>query len=281
MPYSSKSCLSIHPKIIKWIESFLNDRTQQVVVEGQLSVITALIVCGVPQGTVLGPILFLIFINDITFCVTNSVIRCFADDTRIMKTISQTQDIPLLQQDLDRVTRWSIRNNMSLHIDKFEYLSHAVNRSNPLLHLPFTCEVYQYSTSKGNLTPVQQLRDLGVTVSSDLSWTLQISAMATKARQKAAWVLSVFHTRSSTIMLTLLYKSMVHSFFEYCCTLWNPSKVSDIQELEGVQRTFTSRIAGTQHLDYWGRLKKLSLNTHVFTTSKGTLSPATHVEDPP
>ena len=76
MPYSSKSCLSIHQKIIKWIESFLNDRTQQVVVDGQLSV-TALIVSGVPQGTVLGPILFLIFINDITFCVTNSVICCF------------------------------------------------------------------------------------------------------------------------------------------------------------------------------------------------------------
>ena len=241
----------IHPKIIKWIDSFLNDRTQQVVVDGQLSV-AALIISGVPQGTVLGPILFLIFINDITFCVTNSVIRCFADDTRIMKAISQTQDMPLLQQDLDRVTQWSIRNNMSLHEDKFEFLSHAVNRSNPLHHLPFTCEVYQYSTSKGNLTPVQQLRDLGVTVSSDLSWTLQISTMATKARQKAAWVLSVFHTRSSTIMLTL-YKSMVRSLLEYCCPLWNPSKVSDIQELEGVQRTFTSRIAGTQHLYYWGR----------------------------
>ena len=138
-------------------------------------------------------------------------------------------------------------------------LSHTVSRSNPLQHLPFTCEVYQYSTSKGNHTPVQQLlRDLGVTISSDLSWTLQIKALANKARQKAAWVLSVFHTRSSTIMLTL-YKSMVRSLFEYCCPSWNPSKVSDIQELEGVQRTFTSRIAGTQHLDYWGRLKKLSL----------------------
>ena len=67
----------IHPKIIKWIDSFLNDRTQQVVVDGQLSV-AALIVSSVPQGTVLGPILFFIFINDITFCVTNSVICCFA-----------------------------------------------------------------------------------------------------------------------------------------------------------------------------------------------------------
>ena len=247
----------IHPKMINWIESFLTNRTQQVVVEGQLSV-AALIISGVPQGTVLGPILFLIFINDITQCVTSSVIRCFADDTRIMKAISQTSNMSLLQHDLDGVTQWSIRNNMSLHEDKFEFLSHAVNRANALHQLPFTSEVYQYSTSKGILTPTQQLRDLGVTVSSNLSWTPQIKAMADKARQKAAWVLSVFHTRNSTIMLTL-YKSMVRSLLEYCCPLWNPRKMSDIQELEGVQRTFTARIAGVQHLDYWERLKKLAI----------------------
>ena len=84
----------IHPKIITWIESFLQGRTQQVVVEGQLS-FAALIISGVPQGTVLGPILFLIFINDITHCVSSSVIRCFADDTRIMKAISHTPDMTL------------------------------------------------------------------------------------------------------------------------------------------------------------------------------------------
>ncbi|KAL5271519.1 hypothetical protein ACHWQZ_G001959 [Mnemiopsis leidyi] len=108
--------------------------------------------------------------------------------------------------------------------------------------------------------PVDQLRDLGVTVhvTADLSWTTQIKAMANKARQKAAWVLSVFHTRNPTIMLTL-YKSMVRSLLEYCCPLWNPRKVSEIQELERVQKTFTARIEGVQHLNYWERLKKLSI----------------------
>ena len=124
--------------------------------------------------------------------------------------------------------------------------------------LPFTAQIYQYSTSKGILVPVDTLRDLGVTVSSNLSWTAQIKSMANKARQKAAWVLSVFHTRNPTIMLTL-YKSMVRSLLEYCCPLWNPHKIYDIQELEGVQRTFTARIAGAQHLNYWERLCKLSI----------------------
>ena len=71
-----------HSKIIRWIESFLTNRSQQVIVNGHMS-ITAPIISGVPQGTVLGPILFLILINDIASCVSHSTLRCFADGTRI------------------------------------------------------------------------------------------------------------------------------------------------------------------------------------------------------
>ena len=164
----------------------------------------------------------------------------------------------LLQRDLDRVLDWSLKNNMSLHEEKFEYLAHSCNKNNLMEHLPFSSDVYQYSTNKGILSPVDRLRDLGVTVCSDLNWTTHIKAIADKARQKAAWVFSVFHTRSEETMLTL-YKSLVRSLLEYCCPVWNPKKISDIQELEGVQRTFTSRIAGCHELDYWERLQKLSL----------------------
>ena len=250
----------IHPRMIKWVESFLKDRSQQVVVDGHLS-LAAIIISGVPQGTVLGPILFLIFINDITLCVSESIARCFADDTRIMKAISGNRDMEILQNDLNAVTKWSTRNNMSLHEDKFEFISHAASRfgSCPVLKdLPFANDILEYTTSKGILTPVDQLRDLGVTVSADLSWTAQVKSMATKARQKAGWVLSVFHTRSPSVMLTL-YKSMIRSLIEYCCPLWHSNRISHIQELESVQRSFTARIAGVQHLDYWERLQKLSL----------------------
>ena len=279
----------LHPKIVQWVDSFLSGRTQQVVVDGHLS-FAALIISGVPQGTVLGPILFLIFINDITNCVSDSVIRCFADDTRLMRSISTCNDMLLLQHDLDRVVEWSLRNNMALHEDKFEYMAHSCNKKNCNLmeQLPFIADMYHYSTSKGMLNPVNCLRDLGVTVCSDLTWTTHIKTIADKARQKAAWVFSVFHTRNQETMVTL-YKSLVRSLLEYCCPVWNPKKISDIQELEGVQRTFTSRIAGCQDLDYWERLLKLSLMSlqrrreryiilHMWKILHGDVSNDLHIE---
>ena len=82
--------------------------------------------------------------------------------------------------------------------------------------------------------------------------------MATKARAIASWALSAFKARDKTTMLTL-YKSLVRSQLEYCCPLWNCHKVTDIQVLEGVQKTFTSRLWGWQHIDYWQRLEALKL----------------------
>jgi len=248
----------VHPKLVSWIESFLTDRMQQVVVDGHMSLL-GLIISGVPQGTVLGPILFLVFINDINQCITSSTLRCFADDTRISRTINGENDVNTLQHDLDKVMQWSINNNMMLHEDKFEYMSHSATKSSNLRELPFVEENFQYTTSKGcTLSPVHQLRDLGVTVCDNVSWSPHINSISKKARQKAAWVLSVFYTRSPTVMLTL-YKSMVRSLLEFCSPLWNPVKISDIQELEGVQKTFTAKIHGCRDLDYWERLKKLSL----------------------
>ena len=248
----------INSKIIKWIDAFLNDRQQAVVVNGTLSLL-ALIVSGVPQGTVLGPILFLIFINDIEHCLSNAVIRCFADDTKVSMSIRSEHDVPLLQTDLQKVIQWSEDNNMVLHKDKFQYMCHRCIKQYIMGELPFMSELFQYNISPElSLSPVNQVKDLGILVSSNLSWSPHIRSITDKARRKSAWVLSVFHTRSNDTMITL-YKTMVRSLLEYCSPLWNPVKISDIQELESVQKAYLSKIDGLKGFLYWDCLKRLSL----------------------
>ena len=148
---------------------------------------------------------------------------------------------------------------LAFQSNKFDLLVHRSKRNDTLHELPFMSECMTYRVSNGNeLHPVQNLRDLGVTVSADLSWSLHIANAVSKARSKAFWILSVFKTRERSVMITL-YKSLVRSLLEYCCPLWNPSKITDIQLLESVQRTFTNRIAGLQGTDYWDRLKSLKM----------------------
>ena len=239
----------IRGKLYNWLEEYLKDRPQVVAIKGQHSYETK-VVSGVPQGTVLGPVLFLIYINDLQDCVTQSMLSCFADDSRIKKKITSTEDVDSLQLDLHNVENWSKENNMSLHAEKFELLCHSIKNPSLISELPFHQQYYQYKTETGiDIDPQTKVRDLGIDVSTDLSWTPQITAMAESARKMSAWVLSVFRDRSELTMMTL-YKSMVRSRVEYCSPLWNPSKITDIQTLENIQRSFTSKIDGCQQFGH-------------------------------
>ena len=250
--------LGFHEKLVKWIESFLSDRKQSVVLDG-VSSFSAVVLSGVPQGTVLGPLLFIIFINDMKLCVMGSIIRLFADDTRILRHIFSIEDVGALQQDLNCVLEWAKCNNMALNENKFELLVHKHSSQSALFELPFTVLTQTYQVSSGSIIlPSESVKDLGVMVSSDLSWKPHICMIAQRATKVAAWVLSAFKTRDKCTMLTL-YKSIIRSHLEYCCPLWNSSSKCNIQQLEGVQRSFTSRIDSVQHLDYWQRLRALNL----------------------
>ena len=171
---------------------------------------------------------------------------------------SSTDDTLVLQSDVSSVIKWAKRNNMSLHEDKFELLIHRHNSQNLLLEHAFAVQCQTYEVSDGNvLYPVDKVKDLGIILSSDLSRGSHISTITSRARKVAAWVLSALKTRNMLTMMTP-YKSLVRSHLEYC-PLWNSCKTSEAQEIQGVQRTFTARILGFQHLNYWQRLKALDL----------------------
>ena len=251
------SNFGIRGSALNWITDFLSNRYQTVHVNGKKS-FRALVKSGVPQGTVLGPILFLLFINDMNKCLKHSTCSMFADDSRILRSISYVSDTHLLQEDVLNVTTWAKENNMELHENKFQFVSHKL-KSTLLDSLPFAKEFLQYTTAEGQvLEPLDDVLDLGIQVSSDLSWTKHIGSMANKARQSLSWALSVFYDRSVNTMM-VLYKNYVRSKLEYCCPLWQNRKISDIQMIESIQRTFTQRINGMERLKYLQRLEKLHL----------------------
>ena len=246
-------------KVYTWIANFLKDREQVVAVGGAYSFL-AMVLSGVPQGTVLGPLLFLIFINDID-CTEHSTVGCFADDTRISKAISTCQDSVLLQQDLNRISTWTKENNTELHPDKFVFINFNCrsSRFHLLSQLPFYEENICYATPTNVLEPSPSVRDLGIVFTPDLSWSTHVSAITKSAKKKAGWALSIFRDRSPSVMLTL-YKSVVRSLLEYCCPVWSGLSLQETRDIEAIQRYFTNKIIVPSNVEnYWDRLKYLHL----------------------
>ena len=210
----------VQGKALAWIREFLLDRKQTVVIEGHMSSFQT-VRSGVPQGTVLGPILFVLYINDLLHTLEFSKGFSFADDTKLIGAIEDEQSVRCLQEDLNRVIKWSTANNMELHEKKFEVVSYSLNASKTLQQLPFYPSTVEYSTPCGHvIDPQTSVRDLGVYVSNDRSWSPHVEKTVQGARKMAAWTLSAFRNRSTFVMLTL-YKSLVRSKLEYCCPVWS------------------------------------------------------------
>ena len=141
----------------------------------------------------------------------NSTVRYFADDTRISKHIDSVEDHYALQDDVTSILGWAKRNNMQLHEQKFELLVHRAGPSTGPESLPFTSHLYSYEVSEEVLlSPTNELKDLGVKISADLSWKPQIGYTVVSGSSSADWVLSVSSSREPNVMLTL-YKTYVRS----------------------------------------------------------------------
>ena len=154
-------------------------------------------VSGAPKGTVLGPILFLMIVNDLECCSKDSTNSSFADDTKLARQITTLQDTHILQSDLDEVIKWSLDNNMQLHENKFELMCYRIPKNKCFTDaLPFMGDIASYTTPAGITIEQNSLvRDLGIYMSSDFSWTPHINTMINSARTIASWVQGVFKDR--------------------------------------------------------------------------------------
>jgi len=242
--------LGIDGKIGRWIHSFLTNRQQTVVVNGEKSE-PAPVISGVPQGSVIGPLLFLILIGDIDKEVAHAFLSSFADDTRIGKGIASSEDAILLQQDLNKVYQWASTNNMLFNDSKFELLRYGKNIS-------LQQSTNYVSNMDKHIEAKTSTKDLGVTMSASAEFKDHIDNITETVKDLTAWILRSFKSRSKTVMLQL-WKSIVIPRLDYCSQLWNPSKVYLIQQLEELQKSFVRRIHGFGTMDYPTALKELNL----------------------
>ena len=175
----------------------------------------------------------------------------FADDTKIVRPISCAQDTKLLQEDLNSIIEWSSNNNMLLNKNKFEVISHKFKKNSVSMY-------DEYSTGQSFISPSIFVKDLGVFIDNELNWDKHISSLSQSSKRLVGWMLNVFYARDKLTLLTL-FNSLVRSRLEYCSSVWDPSTIKQINELEQVQRTITHKIMHMENLNYWDRLTELKI----------------------
>ena len=242
--------LGISGKLWTWIRAFLSDRSQCVYIEGQKSNMET-VISGVPQGSVIGPLLFLIMIRDIDDGIASSSVASFADDTRVLSGVSSDLDTLMLQADLNQIYRWAETNNATFNSEKFQCLRYGRNQDLK----ERTC--YQ-SDGGSSIKSESSIRDLGVTMSDNGLFSEHIANVTKSANLKCGWVLRTFKTRNQLPLITL-WRSLVLPILDYCSQLWNPSKPGLIQMLEMVQVNFLKKIRDIPKMDYWDQLKFLNM----------------------
>ena len=217
-----------------WLMSFLSDRRQAVVVDGSQSSWRD-VTSGVPQGSVIGPTLFLLYINDIQDNI-QSKIRLFADDCVVFREICSDKDHQILQSDLQKLSTWSSDWLMSFNIKKCAVMSITRKRT------PSTC---QYHLTNDLIPRVDHYKYLGITITADLRWSKHCQTI----RQKASRTLGLLRRTlpsCSREVKARAYTALVRPQLEYASEAWNPHSITKIKELEQVQKAAARFV----HCDY-------------------------------
>ena len=219
-------------KLHDWFRSYLQGRKQQVTVLGAISRELP-VTSGVPQGFLLGAILFLLFEDDLSNAAKTSRVACYTDDTKIFKSIDSITDCDALQSDLNNLVSWSESSGLIFNQSKCKYKS--ITRKKSPVQPTYTI----------NETPLESCdteKDLGVLVSSNLTSDKQVSEQCAKAKKLLGFVCRVSRYIQSTQARRTLYLSIVRCHLGYATQVWSPQSIGLLKRVENVQRRATKLI---------------------------------------
>ena len=219
----------LDPFLLRWIRGYLTDRQQSTVVDGYSSTLLQ-VLSGVPQGSVLGPLLFIIYINDVVNCILHdSNINLFADDIALYRIINAPDDFAGLQLDIDAISYRLKSKYLDLNPSKCCFL--MLTRKRSLSITPPTLML-----NGNSLKRVYEYKYLGVLITSDLMWSSHITNICNKTRRLVGVLYRRFYKHSSTDTLLNLYVSFVRPHLEYAGVAWDPYLKKDIAAIEDVQK---------------------------------------------
>ena len=240
--------LGIDQKSVNIVKDFLSGRKMKVKVGDAFSLCKD-VISGIIQGSVIGPLLFIIFVNDLPNSIY-SLCKLFADD---LKLIVCPSNYSVSSFDVSNLAYWQNIWCMHFNIDKCKVLH--IGKQNPML---------EYSLNDEVIDSVETQKDLGVLFNSKFNFTDHIKSCVAKAKSCTAWLFRNFISREQDTIIHL-YKSMIRPHLEYCPQVWSPlskhGNWSLIMSLESVQRWVTSSIEGMDNMTYRERLEKLNLTT--------------------
>ena len=232
----------------KWIKSFLIDRVQYVKVGSCLSQAQE-VLSGVPQGTVLGPLLFLCFSSDIQSVVKSCHLSMYADDTKLYQRNKSTTDCNLLQKDLDNVFSWARSWQLKLNPDKTKHLCTG------------TCKIsFDFMLNGNIIDKVDSICDIGVHIQSCLKSTNHCNQIIKKGYFNIRNMFNTFKGHKIEFYVSM-YRSYIRPVLESSSQVWSPYLIGDIDNIESVQRYFTRKLPGLSGMSYKDRLSKLKLES--------------------
>lgn len=246
--------IGIHGDLLRWLDSYVKNRSQAVAVKGFVSRFLD-IPSGIPQGSHIGPLLFIIYINDIEKIVQNSNFLLYADDAKFFRIVEGYDDCLRLQSDIERLTEYCSSNQLFLNLDKCSVISYT-RKTNPIN--------FDYTINNSSLARVTSIRDLGILMDSGLSFNLHIDNIVNKAFRQLGFILRVSKPFKQSHTLKLLYFSFVRSILDFACIIWSPFYACHIGRIERVQKKFIKNLdfrENHDHVTYEDSLRRHSVTT--------------------